>query len=240
MKEQLLYKDLANYYDLIYSYKNYKKESDKLIELIDKNKKSNGKELLEVACGTGKHLQYFSKRFKCTGIDINKEVLAIAWHKLKEVMFHHASMINFNLNKEFDVITCLFSSIGYVKTYDNLKRTISNFSKHLKVGGVVIIEPWFTKKTYKEGAPHISTYQDENIKIARLNVSKVLGNLSIMDMHFLIAERNKDTKHFVDRHELGLFEQNKTLYFMKENGLKAVYLKNGLLKDRGLFMGVKK
>ena len=32
-------------------------------------------------------------------------------------------MIDMDLGKKFDVITCLFSSIGYVKTYSNLEQT---------------------------------------------------------------------------------------------------------------------
>ena len=58
-------------------------------------------------------------------------------------------MISLDLNKKFDIITCLFSSIGYVKTYANLEKSITSFAKHLKIGGVVIIEPWFTAETYK-------------------------------------------------------------------------------------------
>lgn len=239
MKKQSLYRELAPYYDLIYTWKNYKKEVDKIEKLIARFKKSDGKDLLEVACGTGHHLQYFKQNFSCTGTDINQGILNVAKKKIKNVSFKNSDMINMNLNKKFDVITCLFSSIGYVKTYPNLQKTLKNFANHLKTGGVVIIEPWFTKSAYKTGSPHMTTYESKDIKIARLAVPKVKGNVSEMDMHYLIAERNKEVKHFVDRHELGLFEINKTLQFMKQAGLKAKFLKNGLMKDRGLFIGVK-
>lgn len=58
-------------------------------------------------------------------------------------------MITLQLKKQFDIITCLFSSIGYVKTYENLEKSMNSFAKQLKVGGVVIIEPRFTAETYK-------------------------------------------------------------------------------------------
>lgn len=48
----MLYKELAKYYDLIYHWKNYKKETDKIKKLISRYKKSDGKALLDVACGT--------------------------------------------------------------------------------------------------------------------------------------------------------------------------------------------
>lgn len=240
MPEQMLYRELAKYYDLIYYWKDYKKESIQLKKLISKYKKSFGNSLLEVGCGAGHHLQFLSKDFKCMGIDINKEILDIARKKNKEVVFKQDDMIKLDLGKKFDIIVSLFSSIGYVKTYENLKKTLINFSNHLNKGGVVIIEPWFTKETFKAGFPHMVTYEDENIKIARLNVSKVRGNISILDMHYLIAEKGKDVKYFRDYHELGLFNTNKTLELMRKVGLKSKFLKRGFMKDRGVFVGIKK
>lgn len=37
-----------------------------------------------------------------------------------------------------------------------LKRTLQNFSDHLKEGGVAIIEPYFTKQLCNVGSPHMS------------------------------------------------------------------------------------
>ena len=239
MKKQSGYRELAKYYDLIYSQKDYKKEVKKIAKLISKYKKSNWKELLDIACGTGNHIQFLIEKFVCTGIDMSKEMLDVARKKIKNVKLKKTNMINFKINKKFDIITCLFSAIGYVKTYENLRKTINNFALHLKTGGIVIIEPWFNKSTYKAGFPHITTYESKDLKIARLCVSKVKNNISIMDMNYLIAERNKEVKYFIDRHELGLFEIDKTLQIMKEAGLKSKFLKNGLTKDRGLYVGIK-
>ncbi len=235
-----MYKEFADIYDLIYSFKDYKKEVKKIKKLIKKYKSTDGSELLDVACGTGKHLQYFKDSFICTGVDINEGILNVAKKKVKGVIFKQADMVNFDLNNKFDVIISLFSSIGYVKTYDNLEKTIVNFANHLKQGGVLIIEPWFTKSNYWVGHPGMTTYDGEDIKIARLNSSKIEDDLSVMDMHYLIVEKNKDVKYFVDKHELGLFDTDKTLKLMKKACLKAEFLKDCLVKERGLYIGVKK
>lgn len=234
-----MYKKLAKYYDLIYHWKDYEKEAYSIKNLIKKYKKSDGNQLLDVGCGTGKHLECFLDEFSCTGVDINNEMVEVAKTKFKDAIFEQGDMIDFNLKTEFDVILCLFSSIGYVKTYSNLEKTMLNFKNHLKKGGVLIIEPWFTKSAYWVGAPGMTTYDGKDVKIARLNTTKIEGDLSIMEMHYLIAEKDKDIIHFADTHELGLFETDKTLDFMEKADLKTEFLKDGLMKDRGLFIGVK-
>ena len=234
-----MYKELAKYYDLIYHWKDYKAEVDTIQDLIKKYKTSEGDNLLDVGSGTGMHIKYFKDEFSCTGIDINNEMVEVAKTKVKGVKFKQGDMINFDLNSEFDVILCLFSSIGYVKTYDNLEKTIMNFANHLKKGGVLIIEPWFTKSAFWVGMPGMTTYDGDDVKIARLNTTKVEGDLSIMEMHYLIAEKNKDIKHVVDIHELGLFEHDKTFEIMKKANFESEFLKDGLMKDRGLIIGVK-
>jgi ubiquinone/menaquinone biosynthesis C-methylase UbiE len=234
-----MYKELAKLYDLIYNWKDYEKESKIIKELIKKYKNTEGNKLLDVGCGTGKHLEYFKEDFSCIGIDLNEEMLEIARNKMRNVSFKQGDMINFDLNDCFDVITCLFSAIGYVKSYNNLESTIINFSNHLKTGGMVIIEPFFTKSGYLVGLPSMTTYDGEDIKIARLNTTKLENDISVMEMHYLIVEKGKDVEYFVDRHEVGLFEVDKFLQIMKTSGFKAEFLNNGLMRGRGLYIGIK-
>ncbi|MBI2542482.1 methyltransferase domain-containing protein [Candidatus Woesearchaeota archaeon] len=239
MKKEMLYKDLARYYDLVYHWKDYGKESARIKKLIEKYKESDGNKLLDIACGTGQHLRYFKKYFHCTGIDINKEMLKIARKKVKKVIFKKADMKNFYLKKKFDCITCLFSAVGYLQTYDNLKKALMNFSKHLKSGGVLVLEPAFTRKNFKPGMAHLKTYEGKTIKIARINDSKLVKNCSAFDFHYLISDKNK-IRYLKETHILGLFEVDKTLKLMEESGFKPKYIKNGLTDDRGVYFCVKK
>jgi ubiquinone/menaquinone biosynthesis C-methylase UbiE len=239
MKKQMLYKELAKYYDLVYSKKDYKKEADNLRKLIRRYKRSKGKRLLEFACGTGGHVQYLLKHFDYTGVDLNEEMLKIAKKKVPGAVFKKGNMTTANIGGGFDVVLCLFSSIGYVKTYPNLKKTLKNFSDHLSPGGIVIFEPWFSKKTFFPGSPHMEIYDGVDIKIARGSTSKLKGNISTLYMQYLVMERNKDIRHFAETHELGLFEPDDILEIMKEVGFKPQRLKKGIIHSRSTYVGVK-
>jgi ubiquinone/menaquinone biosynthesis C-methylase UbiE len=234
-----MYGDFADVYDLIYSFLDYKKSAKKVKKLIKKRKRVKGNKLLDVGCGTGKHLSFFKNEFECTGIDISNQMLDVARKNYNGIRFIQADMVNFNLNEKFDAIICLFSSIGYVKTYENLKKTITNFSNHLEPGGIVIIEPWLTKSIAIDGLASMTTYDSDEIKIARQSVSEIDGDISRFEMHYLVARKGEKVSYFKDMHELGLFDVDKTLEMMKDAGLDAIFLKKGLETRRGLFIGIK-
>lgn len=240
MNKQLLHNNLAKYYDKVYSFRDYLDEAVRLQNLIIKYLESGGNSLLDVACGTGLHLRYLKDDFSCTGVDVSKSMLKIARKNLKGVTFKEADMITLRLGKQFDVIVCLFSSIGYVKTVARLEKTIWNFSKHLKKGGLALIEPSHAKSAYVNGEPRITTYDGREAKIARINYTNFRQATAVLNMHILVAERGKDAKYYIDKHELGLFGINSTLRIMKAAGLKSKYLKNGLMPGREIFVCIKK
>ncbi len=233
------YSEIAPYYDFIYSWKEYDEEVQALKVIIDSARRSTGKKLLDVACGTGEHLQYLKKHFSCEGLDLSPKMLSVARHKVKGVKFHQGDMMSFKLEKAFDVVLCLFSSIAYAKSTINLKRTIGNLANHVLPGGVMIIESWLDKASFSPGAPGMLTYEDDDLMLARLSVSKIKGKNAVLDMHYLIAERDKGVKHLHDRHEMGLFEKELVMQEMKKAGLETRYLKEGFMTNRGLFIGVK-
>ncbi|MHA1671744.1 MAG: methyltransferase domain-containing protein [Promethearchaeota archaeon] len=235
-----MYDNFAKIYDLIYEFLDYEKTAKKIKKLILKNKRTEVNTLLDIACGTGRHLNYLKKDFKCTGIDISDQMLDVARKNFTDIRFIQADMIELDLKDKFDAIICLFSSIGYVKTYENLKKTINNFASHTNQGGVVIIEPWLTKSNVIDGLASMTTYESDDIKIARQCVSKIDGDLTRFVMHYLIAKKDEDVTYFKDSHELGLFDTDKTLQMMEEAGFETKYLKKGLETERGLFIGVKK
>ena len=229
-----MYEKSAIYYDVIYSFKNYEKEAGKIHQLIQQHKRSPGRTLLDVACGTGGHLAFLPQHYEVEGLDVNPDMLKIARQKYSDIRFHQGEMASFDLNRKFDAIICLFSSIGYVKTKQRLHQTIQNMAHHLQPGGVLIIEPWFSPEAFTSGTVHGLWVDKPDLKIARINISLVRDNLSIMDMHHLIGTP-ETVEHFIERHEMALFTHEEYLEAFRTANMEVTHEREGLT-GRGLYV----
>jgi len=232
-----MFSKTARYYDKFYAFKDYAAEVEILLTLIGERLRSGGRQLLDVACGTGHHIEHLKAHFDVQGLDLEPQLLQIAKERNPEVPFHQGNMIAFSLGQRFDVVTCLFSSIGYVKTPDNLGAAIRCMAGHLKPGGLLIVEPWFTPGDWHSGTPHAMLIDEPKLKIARLNTSFADGPLSYFDFHYLIATPEA-TEHLVERHELGLFERDEMEAAFGAAGLQVSHDAEGLT-GRGLWIGQK-
>jgi len=230
-----MFSKTAAYYDKIYSSKDYRAEAELLISFIRQRSGSAGNRLLDVACGTGHHIQYLKEQFTVEGLDLNQELLEIARQRNPGIRFHLGDMVDFELESRYDVVTCLFSSIGYIKTVGNLKRAIHCMARHLLPGGLLIVEPWFTPKDWHPGTVHALFIDEPELKIARVNTSFVDKKLSYFDLHYLVGTP-AGTEYFVERHELGLFEQEEMETSFRSAGLEVEYDPKGLT-GRGLYIG---
>jgi len=229
----------AAYYDAIYQAvgKDYAAEVARLRELIDAYKRAPGNSLLDVACGTGAHLTYLQHAYTVEGLDADPAILQVAKQKFPDVPFHVGDMVDFDLGRTFDIVTCLFSSIGYVKTLPRLQQAIGNFCRHIAPGGLVIVEPWFAPGVLQAGHVHAAFVDQPELKIARMNVTEIEGNRSILNFHYLIATKD-GIHHTTERHALGLFTHAEYLAAFQRHGLTVIYDEQGLT-GRGLYIGQK-
>jgi ubiquinone/menaquinone biosynthesis C-methylase UbiE len=229
----------AAVYDAIYSsFKNYEREAARLGELIEQHRHSAGRKLLDVACGTGAHIEFLRRTYAVEGLDLDDNMLAVARGRFPEVTFHHGDMLDFDLRRQFDVVTCLFSAIGYVKTPARMAHAVANLARHLAPGGVLIVEPWLTPEAY-EGPPRVRALYVDNpeLKIARMNTAEVRDRVSLFNFHYLVGTPQR-VEYFTEHHELGLFTTAEYRDAFTTAGLAVTHDPEGLM-GRGLFIGVR-
>jgi SAM-dependent methyltransferase len=233
------YTRFGAYYDAIYAAmgKNYAQEAEQIHQCILHNKKSGGNSLLDIGCGTGGHITFLEQNYAVEGLDISPSMLKIAQQRFPNVKFHLGDMTTFALGRQFDVITCLFSAIGYVQTVSRLDKTVQNMGRHLLPGGVLIVEPWLSPEQYHSGHVFSTQVDQPELKITRMNVSERQGNLSILNFHFLVGTP-QGVEYFTEQHHLGLFSSETYLDAFKKSGLDAIHDLEGIT-GRGLYIGTR-
>lgn len=186
-----MYDRMARYYDLIYSFKDYEEETRQIKVLIN-DLHPEAKTILDAGCGTGSHAMYLSSDFAVDGIDITSEFVEIAREKNRSGRFEVADMRNFDLGKTYDVVQCLFSSIGHLLFGEEVIRALTSFKKHLNPNGVILIEPWITPENWRDNDRVFMTVgESDDVKIVRMNTSERLGRLTRLNMAYLVGKMAK-------------------------------------------------
>jgi ubiquinone/menaquinone biosynthesis C-methylase UbiE len=232
-----MFKKSARIYDAMYSWKDYDAEATRLHELIQLHKKTPDVMLLDVACGTGKHMSLLVKHYEVEGLDLDAELLNVARERLPDAIFHEGDMVDFSLDMRYDVITCLFSAIGYAKSNERLLQAIKTMAHHLVPGGLLVVEPWFQPEQFHADTLHALFVDQPDLKISRMNRSRVEDGVSILDFHYLVGT-NEGIQHYTEKHELGLFTHAQYMAAFEAAGLHTTYDEKGL-DGRGLYIGEK-
>lgn len=233
----LMFTKSVTWYDAVNSWKDYRRESQRLMVLIEEHAQRPVTTLLDVACGTGLHLVYLKDHYAVEGLDLDPEMLTLARQRHPGVAFHQGDMRAFDLRQGFDVVTCLFAAISYCRNTAELEQTITCMARHAKPGGLVVVEPFVPPEQFTPGYVSAVFVDRPDLKIARIHTSEVADGMAVMPFHYLVGTP-EGVQHFTERHELSLFSHEDYLTTFKAASLHAVHDAEGLM-GRGLYIGVK-
>ena len=138
------FKDWFNspYYHQLYFKRDETEAAAFINKLIEHLKPQPGTQMLDVACGKGRHsIQLAEKNFNVTGIDLSEDSIREAKAEESENLefFVHDMRLPFRINY-FDYAFNFFTSFGYFKTrreHDNAIRTIA---QSIKPNGVFVMD----------------------------------------------------------------------------------------------------
>src|SRR5436309_16099581 len=85
-----------------------------LLHHIIQARVSEARSLLDVACGTGWHLELLSNRYEVEGVDLSPAMLELARARVSASALHSGDMRAFDLGSQFDAVICLSSSIAHM------------------------------------------------------------------------------------------------------------------------------
>lgn len=213
-----LYNQLSKYIDASYRRtKNYQQEVDFILRRVGKTRGI----LIDVACGSGGHAELLSKAgFKVYAVDLNDGMLRLVKKNLPKARVFKQDMRLLDVPVQADVLICMYNSINYNYSYDELTNTFQRFYDHLKPGGVLIFDTAFMKHTWKPGPFSVETMTTPEFEVARVNKSYKRRSFGIVDIIFVIFERGQ--KKIVEtQNKIFLPDRERMLKLMNQVGFKT-------------------
>lgn len=228
----------ADAYDLTYRLrgKDYAAEAAHLAR-VSRERHPGAAALLDVACGTGQHLVHLRACFPTVaGLDGSPAMLERARAKLPGVPLVLGDMRDFDLRRRFDVVTCLFSAIGYLASVSELRAALAAMARHLVPGGVLLVEPLWRPEQFLDGHVAAEVLEHGGQTLSRVSHSSRAGRTARMEIHYLVADVT-GVRHFAETHLNTLFTREEYLDAVAAAGCVAEFLPDGPA-GRGLLVGV--
>ena len=225
-----MFTDYSHYYDLLYQDKNYAKESEFIIGLINKYSNRKNKSILDVGCGTGIHDIYLAKKgYAIEGIDLSSDMIKIAKAKasgIKKIKFRQGNAESFKLSQKFDIAVSLFHVMSYQTTNKSILQTFKNIYTHLNKNGLFIFDFWYgpgviTDKPIK----NIKQFENKEMLIKRSANPVLFPNKNLVDVNYSFNVKFKQSRtkqEFSETHRVRYFFFPELEFLLKSAGFEIV------------------
>lgn len=114
-----------------------------LEELIDLYR-INDPLILDLACGTGILVKMLAlKGYSAFGIDISPQMIEVAKRNtlgVSKASFNIGNMKDFSADQQYDIITCTFDSINYLRNIDDIQTMFRGVANALNSNGFFIFD----------------------------------------------------------------------------------------------------
>jgi SAM-dependent methyltransferase len=172
--------------------------------------------VLEIGCGTGKLANIFlEKGFDVEGLDISKEMLAVA--RKSGLRVHRQGMADFRLPGKYGLILSIFDSLNYLQNSAELRSCFRSVFKHLERGGLFIFD---LNSDYKINSSVALFGSSTEYSV---NGIDVIWNNSVSNNKWIADIKFTEGKNVFEEHHVETgFSLTETKQLLKEAGFKIL------------------
>ncbi len=220
----------AQYYDLLYSQKDYPREVEYLNTLLTKYAITDVETILDLGCGTGRHAVMLSRKgYHVVGVDCSDAMLAIAEeNKLQAkdpIEYIKGDICTVRLAKKFDAAISMFAVMGYQTTNKRLEEALLTAYHHLNPNGLFIFDAWFGPAVITQ-KPHdrVLIVEKERGTIIRLTRPTLNILTDVVSVNFTVLHIESDTvrDHVEETHEMRFFFPKELEYMLAKTGFELL------------------
>ena len=220
--------EYAKFYDIYYEAKDYSAEVNFILELSEQFG-LKPQSILDMGCGTGKHLIEFHKRgLKCDGFDLSDEMLLQARERLSglDVTLEKGDLTKYRNGKKYDLVVSMFAVMGYLIENSQLIAGLKTAKAHMTSDSLFIFDSWFGPAVLaQKPEERTHTYQDGKYTINR-DVKPFLDPVGQrVEVRYKITVENdsKILKRIEESHLMRYMFVQEMALAMELSGLELVY-----------------
>ena len=223
----------AEYYDLLYSDKNYTKETDFIVKILKKYCPS-AKHLLELGCGTGRHsVKLAEKGYRVDGIDRSNEMLKAFRHRIRGMKNNQQHCLtvsqqdirSFSTGRSYDAVLSIFHVISYITENMDLLKTFRRISEHIEKG-IFIFDCWYGPAVLScKPEARVKEIKNNGIAITRIAKPVLHADSNIVDVHYhTIIKHSASAKidEIREVHSMRYFFTPEIKYYLEQSGFRLV------------------
>lgn len=204
----------SQYYDLLYSDKDYEAEVGYVRSLIDKHCTSSVLSILELGCGTGIHGHLLaSQGLEVLGVDTSEEMLfkargraAASGFSKTRLDYTYGDARCFRVAKRFDVVISLFHVLSYQTVEADLHAMMKTADVHLEVGGLFVFDFWYGPAVlWQRPSVRIKRLANDEITVTRIADPIVHDQINVVDVNysvFIFDHLSKELHEIKERHPM--------------------------------------
>lgn len=131
----------TRYYALLYGHRDEADAQAWVDRIVERTGLKPGDSLLDMACGRGRHAVRFAAHgVRTTGIDLSERSIAEARERAPGAEFHVHDIREPFAQGRFDVVVCLFTSLGYSPDRADDQRAVDAARDALRPGGYFVLD----------------------------------------------------------------------------------------------------
>jgi SAM-dependent methyltransferase len=216
----------AAWYDALYESlgKDHATEARQLLERVTTQLGHQPTSWLDVACGTGQHLAAVADEVgEVVGVDLSEAMLDVARARLGgRVELLVADQRDLDLGRRFEVVSSLFSSIGYAADLAELDATVAALARHVAPGGVLVLEPWIDPADWEDARTQVVDVEEADRRAVRVITSRREGDVSVLEVAVVSAAAGRLTVERED-HRMLLVPRERLLGSVRAAGLEPTW-----------------